>query len=170
MLSKLNIHLCTPTPSVSWGSESSHNFTPKTPFTEKQLRWQASSIKALLCTRSQSPPSPSDRALNQLVKGCQLAMHNSILLAKENNELRAANEKKKQKCTQSKRQIPHEGGLSASEALELVGAPIEALIAPAPPQQGQPLPHLQPRTRAPWGCGICRVPGHRRETCPDRPR
>ena len=29
--------------------------------------------------------------------GCQLAMHSSILLAKENNELHAANENKKQK-------------------------------------------------------------------------
>ena len=35
-------------------------------------------------------------------------MHNGILLAKENNELRAANEKKKQNRTRSKRQVPYE--------------------------------------------------------------
>ena len=49
---KLDIHLCTPTPPPSWGSNSSRNFTPKTPFTDKQLHQQASSIKALLCTGS----------------------------------------------------------------------------------------------------------------------
>jgi hypothetical protein len=166
VISKLDIRLRTPTPPVSLGSESSRNFTPKTPFTEKQLRRQASSVKALLCTGSRSPPSPSNRALNQLVKGCQLAMHNGILLAKENNELRAANEKKKQKRTRSKRQIPQEESLSVSEARELIEAP----IAPGTPQEGRISLPLQPRTRPPRACGICRAPGHRRETCPDRPR
>lgn len=35
VLSNLNIYLRTPTPPVSRGSDSSRNFTPKTPFTEK---------------------------------------------------------------------------------------------------------------------------------------
>ena len=71
---KLNIQLRTPTPPPSRGSESSRNFTPKTPATEKELRRQASSIKALLRTRSRSPPSLSDRALNQLIKGFRLTI------------------------------------------------------------------------------------------------
>ena len=29
VISKLDVHLCTPTPPPSWGSESSWNFTPK---------------------------------------------------------------------------------------------------------------------------------------------
>ena len=61
---KLNIRLRTLTPLASRGSELSRNFTPKTLATEKDLRRQALSIKALLRTRSRSPPSPSDRALN----------------------------------------------------------------------------------------------------------
>ena len=36
------------------------------------------------------PLSPSDRALNQLIKGFRLTMQGAILLAKENKELRAA--------------------------------------------------------------------------------
>jgi hypothetical protein len=103
VLLKLNIRLRTPTPPPSRGSDLSRNFTPKTPFTEKELRRQASSIKALLRTRSRSPPSPSDRALNQLVKGFRLTIQGTILLAKENKELRAANEKQKQKRTRSRR-------------------------------------------------------------------
>ena len=101
VISNLNIRLRTLTPPLSRGSESSRNFTPKTPFTEKELRRQASSIKALLRTRSRSPPSPSDRVLNQLVKGFRLSMQGAILLAKENKELRAANKKQKQKRTRS---------------------------------------------------------------------
>ena len=117
---KLNIRLRTLTPLASRGSDSSRNFTPKTPFTEKELCRQASSIKALLRIRSRSPPSPSDRALNQLVKGFRLTMQGAILLAKENKELCTANEKQKQKRTRSRRQIPAEEGLSVQEASALI--------------------------------------------------
>ncbi|CRL26889.1 Helix-turn-helix, Psq [Penicillium camemberti] len=97
---------------------------------QKDLRRQASSIKALLCTRSRSPPSPSDRALNQLVKGFRLTMQGAILFAKENKDLRAANEKQKQKRTRSRRQIPAEEGLSVQEASALITEPVEAIEAP----------------------------------------
>jgi hypothetical protein len=78
VISKLDIQLRTPTPPPSRGSDLSRNFTPKTPYTEKELRRQASSIKALLRTRSRSPPSPSNRALNQLIKGFQLLYRSLI--------------------------------------------------------------------------------------------
>ncbi|BCR88024.1 uncharacterized protein ACHE_40588S [Aspergillus chevalieri] len=168
VLSKLNIRLRTPTPPVSWGSESSRNFTPKTPQTLKQLHRQASSIKRLLRQRSQSPPSPTHRALNQLVKGCQLAIQSATILAKENTELRAANEKQKQKRTRSKRQIPHEEGLSVLELCELVTQPEEAIEAPPPPQPRRPSPPLQPRTRALPRCRACGNEGHKRNACPVR--
>lgn len=51
-------------------------------------------------------------------------MHNAALLAKENADLRAANEKKRQKRTRSNRQIPHEGGLTVEEASQLIEQPI----------------------------------------------
>jgi hypothetical protein len=168
VLLKLDIRLRTPTPPPSRGSDSSRNFTPKTPFTEKELRRQASSIKALLRTRSRSPPSPSDRALNQLVKGFRLTMQGAILLAKENKELRAANEKQKQKRTRSRRQIPAEEGLSVQEASQLITEPVEVIEAPLPPRRRRPSPPLQPRTRALPTCGLCKNQGHRRDACPDR--
>ena len=168
VISKLNIRLRTPTPPPSRGSESSRNFTPKTPFTEKDLRRQASSIKALLRTRSRSPPSPSDRALNQLIKGFQLQLQSHILQAQEIKELRAANEKHKQKRTRSRRPIPTKEGLSVQEASALNMQQQEATEAP-PPGAGIPRElAIQPRIRPPRACGICRLPGHRRETCPDR--
>ena len=60
-------------------------------------------------------------------------MQSTAFLEKEVGELHAANEKQKQKHTQSKRQIPHEGGLSAPEAHELFVQPEAAIEAPAPP-------------------------------------
>ena len=165
VISKLNIHLRTPTPPPSRGSDSSQNFTPKTPFTEKQLRRQASLIRTTLRTRSQSP-SP---ALNQLVKGFQLSIQGAILLAEEVRGSRAEIEKKKQKRNRSRKHMPLTEGLSVSEASSLIAQSEEATEAHLPPQPtGHSLP-LQPPARPPWGCGICRVPGHRRETCPDRP-
>lgn len=168
VLSKLNICLRTPTPPTSRGSESSRNFTPKTPITEKQLRRQASAIKALLRTRSRSPPSPSNRAINQLVKGCQLALQGAAILAKENSELRAANKKQKQKRNRSTRQIAHEGDLSVQEVRELRSEPIEAQIARIAQAHKQISGPLQPRTRALPKCGACGNQGHKRNSCPNR--
>lgn len=60
-------------------------------------------------------------------------MQSAAILEKEVKDLRALNVKQKQKRTRSRRQIPHEEGLSVSEALELIEAPIETPIASAPP-------------------------------------
>jgi DDE superfamily endonuclease/Tc5 transposase DNA-binding domain/helix-turn-helix, Psq domain len=168
VISKLSIRLRTPTPPSSQGSESSRNFSPKTPSTEKELRRQASSVKALLRMGSKSPPSPSDRALNQLIKGCQLAMHNAAILAKENNEYRAANEKQKRKRSRSRKQITCKEGFSVSEVQQLVEASIEAAISPeqsqrdhSPPPSAAP----NPAKRAKSTCSRCGEIGHRYITC-----
>jgi hypothetical protein len=50
-------------------------------------------IKGYLKRRSNSPPSPTDAALDQLVKGCQIAMNGAVLLIDENEKLRVANER-----------------------------------------------------------------------------
>lgn len=169
MLSKLNIHLRTPPPQPpSRGSESSRNSSPKTPKNEKQVSRQALSIKALLRKMSWSPSSPSDRALNQLIKRRQVAIQGATMLAKETSELCAANEKQKQKRTRSTRQIAHEGDLSVQKVRELRPEPFEAQVARINSYREQVSVGLQPRPRGQRGCGICRLPWHRRETCPDR--
>ena len=168
VLSKLNICLRTPTPPPSRGSDSSRNFTPKTPFNGKDLRRQASSIKALLRTQSRSPTTPSKRALNQLIKGCQLAMHSAVILAKENKELRAENEKKKQKRTRSKRQIPAAEGLSVQEASEMIAGLVEASETPLHPPDGSTQLGLEPRPRAAPRCSGCNKTGHKINRCPDK--
>jgi hypothetical protein len=66
VISKLDICLRTPTPPLSRGSE----WDPKTPSNYVQLQKQASSIKALLKARLQSPLSPLNSAINQVLKAC----------------------------------------------------------------------------------------------------
>ncbi|OQD85229.1 hypothetical protein PENANT_c010G11563 [Penicillium antarcticum] len=115
VISKLNIHLRTPKPPSSRVSE----WEPKSLSNYVQLQKQASSIKAMLKQRSKTPPSLLDSAINQLLKACQMMMQSVALLEKEVSDLRAENEKKKQKKTRSMRQIPSEKGLSALEASTL---------------------------------------------------
>lgn len=65
-------------------------------------------------------------------------MQGAILLAKENQELRAEKEKKKQKRTRSRRQIPAEEGLSVQEASQLITEPVK--VVEAPPPRGEEAP------------------------------
>ncbi|EKV16550.1 hypothetical protein PDIG_20230 [Penicillium digitatum PHI26] len=92
-------------------------------------------------------------------------MQGAILLAKENKDLRAANEKQKQKRTRSRRQIPTEEGLSVQEASQLITEPVEAIEVPPLPPRRSPSPALQPRTRAPPKCSGCGEIGHKINRC-----
>lgn len=171
VLSKLNISLQTPTPPGSRPSSQSSNFSPKTPRTVIQLEKQPTSLKALLKRCSRSPPTPSKTALGQIIKGCHIAMHNAALLAKENADLRAANEKKRQKCTRSTRQIPHKGGLTVEEAMQLIQQPVEPVEHIQPPPAGPVEPPILPPPtvkRAPPRCSGCKNIGHSITWCPSR--
>jgi hypothetical protein len=171
VLSKLNISLRTPTPPGSRPSSRSSQFTPKTPKTVIQLQKQASSLKALLKQRSNSPPTPSKLMLDQIIKGCAVTMHNAALLAQENANLRAANEKKRQKRNRSTRQIAHEGGLSVEEGLQLAqqqNQQVEGEGVVSHTQSISPNQPDQPTTRAPARCSGCREIGHRINSCKNR--
>ena len=102
------------------------------------------------------------------MKGFRLTMQGTILLAKENKELRAANEKQKQKRARSRRQIPAKAGLTVQKASQLIIEPVEADQAPPSPPRRSPSPALQPRTRAIPRCSGCRETGHRFNRCPTR--
>lgn len=90
VLEKLNVkHTPPPIRPETSGSDSSGNFVPHTPARPIDLKRQATSIKTLLRQRSYTPPSPAKTALMQLVKGCEIAMHNGAILAQEVTKLRA---------------------------------------------------------------------------------
>ncbi|KAJ5240603.1 uncharacterized protein N7469_002194 [Penicillium citrinum] len=171
VLSKLNISLRTPTPPNSRPTSRSSQFTPKTPRTVIQLQKQASMLKNLLKQRSNSPPSPSKTMLDQIIKGQCVALHNTALLAQENANLRAANEKVVKKRNRSIRQIPCEEGLTVEEGLQLVTRPDLLVEAPAVESHMQdelPIQQDQLARRAPPRCSGCREVGHRINTCKSR--
>jgi exonuclease V gamma subunit len=86
----------------------------------KQLKKQESTLKKLLRECIYSPPTPTKAALDQLIKGCEMAMNNAILLAKENRDLCAAHEKQLQNRKRSRRQIEAVEGFSIQEGQEFI--------------------------------------------------
>jgi len=87
----------TPTPPTIFHSNQSAFWVPETSHNIKELEFQTWALKCLLRHHSQIPPSPANKALNQLVKGCQIAMHNTVLLAQENKKLQAVNQCQKER-------------------------------------------------------------------------
>jgi hypothetical protein len=167
VLSKLNISLRTPTPPGSRPSTSSSQFTPKTPRTIAQLYKQSSMLKDLIDRRSQTPTP----LLSQLVKGCAVVMHSAALLSQENANLRAFNEKKRQKRQRSTRQMPCEEGLTVEEGQQLaeqLNQPVEGDGVGSHGQGELPNQAIQPRPRAPPRCSGCWQIGHQINRCDNR--
>jgi hypothetical protein len=167
VLSQLNICLTTPTPPPSRSTISA----PKTPYNLKQLNKQASTIKKLLQHRTQSPSSPTKTALDQLVKGFEITLNGAAILAKENQDLRAAHKKTVQKRKRSKAQIASTEGLSIAEGHALVQSrnQVEEAIQTRPVVQEPDAPDtLQRLVRAPPRCSDCHIIGHRRFQCLNR--
>jgi hypothetical protein len=128
-------------------------------------------MRDLIDQRSKSPPSPLKLVVDQILKGHEIALHNTAILVKENADLRAANEKKRQKRTRSTRQIAHEGGLSIEEGLQLAQQPIQPVEADevVSHEQGDlPTQQDQPRRRALPKCSGCGDIGHRVNHCNKR--
>ena len=48
-------------------------------------------LRILFRHHMNSSSNSTDQALNQLVKGCQLAMHSTVVLVNENQEFKVAN-------------------------------------------------------------------------------
>jgi hypothetical protein len=170
VLSTLQIQFKTPTPpGTSHGSDS--NWAPETPQNIIGLHRQSDTIKAMLKRRTKSPPTPTKQALDQLIKGCQLAMHSAVILARENQELRAANEKQIKNRKKSKKQLPHTGSLTIEEGAQLLQAAqvAEEAIGEVVAQEAAQEAIHAPRRALPR-CSECHVVGHRRNQCPQRPR
>ena len=164
VLGQLNIRLKTPTPPGSQSSE----WEPHTPYNSHQLARQASSIKTLLGRRTNSPESPTNAMFNQVIKSCEIVWHHNGILAKENSDLHAANEKQKQKRSRSKRQITREEGLTIQEGRGLVAQSEQPAEAEYISEQQPVQEASEVRRIAPPRCSDCNVVGHKRPKCPNR--
>ena len=142
VLSKLNISLRTPSPPSSRPSTSSSQFTPKTPRTVTQLLKHASILEDPLERRSKTPPSPVKTMVDQIIKGSYLSLHNAALLAQENANLRAANERILKKRKRKTKHIPCEQGLTFEEGLQQaaqLNLPAEAPVVESHTQSELPI-------------------------------
>ncbi|KAG2000777.1 hypothetical protein GB937_010842 [Aspergillus fischeri] len=82
VLSQLEIQLKTPTPPG----------TPKTPYTIRQLKKQASAIKKLLREHAHSPLPLLESRLDKIIKGHELMLNELVLTREEIRRSRAENE------------------------------------------------------------------------------
>ena len=159
VLARLQITVQTPTPPpppiipMQWEAETPHNLT--------ELRQQTMLLQGLL-RGSHSPPSPTIRAVNQVVKGCQLAMHGAALLASENEQLRIANARQKAKRGGKRAFIATGGILTMEEGADLAQGQIVGQNRN--PLEGEALR----KTRAKPRCSLCNSPEHKAPQCPSR--
>jgi hypothetical protein len=171
VLSTLQIKFKTPTPpGTSHSMNLNSNWAPKTLQNIIRLQKQSNTIKAILKQQTHSPPTPTKQALDQLVRGCQLAMHSAVILARENQELRAANEKQVKNSKKSKKQIPHQGSLTIKKGAQLLQATQVANKAMEEAIQQEASDALNTQQHAPPQCSKCHVVGHKRTQCMQRPR
>ena len=72
-------------------------------------------LKRYLKQRTYSPPSPTEQALGQLVKGCEMAMLSAVLLVSENKKLYMENQRQKRKKAKKRTYIARGGVISGAE-------------------------------------------------------
>jgi hypothetical protein len=135
---------------------------PETPYNTAQLELQAKVIKDDIQRHITSLPTLTNRALNQLVKGCQLAMNSAILLTEENRQLRGENEKQKKKRVKKRAYIATGGVLTVQEGLDLA----KRANTEAGPRVAESEATVQ--TRAPRTCSLCGCQAHTARTCPTK--
>ena len=80
---------------------------------------QLEKLKGLLKAHVQSPSS-TKAALDQLIKGCEMAFNGGALLTQENQYLRITIEELQQKRKRSHRQIIRPEGFSVQEARDFI--------------------------------------------------
>jgi hypothetical protein len=137
-------------PSPPWAAETPHNLA--------ELEKQAKLVQDLLQRSSQSP---TNQAITQIIKGCQMAMHSTVILGKEIKELRTVNERQKQKKQYRRRYIAKEGVLQAQQGQFLIQAR-ENRDQGVSQNEGAIV-----RKRAPPTCSSCGISGHIIRKCPN---
>jgi hypothetical protein len=154
VISALTITKTPSPPSTSHGQNSSP-WTSETPRNLVQLEKQLQLVQDTLQRLSKSPTEP----LSKVVKGCQLAMSGAALLAQENRELRAANERLQRKRQVKRHFIQHGGVLQVEQAQDIV------TMLDIPIQDEAVRQDPQGRQRAPPTCSNCHIQGHRMTSC-----
>ncbi|EED17234.1 conserved hypothetical protein [Talaromyces stipitatus ATCC 10500] len=146
VLSQLQIAVREATPaSIRPSTSSSSTWSPKTPYNARTLEKQAKSVKRSLNMGDLDSNSPSCPAFNQLIKGSLVVMHQAAILARENHNLREANDILQKRRTRRTKALQADGILTVAEGRELAQELPEEAQPPPPPNGSAP---LQPAQRA----------------------
>jgi hypothetical protein len=157
VLSKLSTQLKTPTPPSSSHAQVPQSWHFKTPHDTTQLELQARAIQ-----NNAALPTPENQALKQLVKGCQLAMQNAVLLAEENRQLRSENTRQKRKRAKKRAFIATGDILTVQEGRDL------SQNTTIMPESGAAHQEESRQPRAQRKCSMCKSVEHTARTCPLR--
>ncbi len=158
VLSLLHAQYHTPSPqrplaqSQTWIAETPHNVT--------QLHQQTELLKQYLRRRTASPPSPTEQVLNQLAKGCEIAMHRVALLADQAEKLLDENHRQKRKRAQKRSYIARGGVITGAEAVSLMEDDENRLAEAIEARSNRG------RQRAPPRCSLCGSLEHKAPACP----
>ena len=174
VLARLRVRVRTPSPLPTLDPPSS-TLPLKTPSNVIELD--------RLQRRRTNGASPTDRNLQKIVKGCQIAMHNAVLLHEENSRLRAENARQKRKRQQRRAFIQTGGSITIGEGASRTTAVRQKAPkvpkAPKTPKAQEARVEVQgvggttaeaivltAQERAPRKCSMCNSTEHTARTCP----
>jgi hypothetical protein len=163
VLERLHTQMHTPSPQLQPQSDASP-YTAATPHNITELQRHTTLIKQYIQRRTHSPPSPTDQALNQLVKGCKIAMQSAVLLVGENERLIAENRRQKKKRERRRKYIAKGGIFTGAEAQALITEQASSHTEATGEATGEA------RQRAPARCSLCNSLEHRAPKCPENQR
>lgn len=155
VLSNLDIRIRTPTPS----SPDLPQRDPKTPRTYAEVAAQSQHVKERIQRHQNSSPTSILGSLTSLEKGVTLIAHGASMMQLEIERLRSANRVLSKRKAQKRKVLKGATTISVASGLE-IGSQL-AISRNATANSGS-----EPRRRR---CGRCRQPGHRIETCKERP-
>lgn len=163
VLEKLDVQLLSvPTTPTSRGGE----WQPHIPVKPSDVQQQLASINRSFEKGSYSPPSSVERALIQIGKGAERAMHDVAMVTEQVKRLQDELNTKRQRHENRGRRLPYEGGMTAEQALERLQARRAARngnrgVGAAGNAEDEMVTQ-RPRQR----CTNCREVGHKRNRCP----
>lgn len=159
VLDNLHFRLDTPTPPPPGSSHSDgSSWTAETPKTTKELIKQSNLIKRMWRERTRSPPSPLQSAIDQVVKSCNIAMSEALLLKQELSNTQTTNNRYKRKRDTGRIYLQNGGILTGEEGQQRGQEEAQLYISTREEDD-------RPRKRAPPTCSICHKTGHIRSSC-----
>jgi hypothetical protein len=153
VVSKLDVHLRTPTPPRTEDTL----WEPKTPSNTRELKAQSTLINESIERSTNSLPTSLQNAIKQYQKGAELLAHELVLMKDENTALRKANDAATKRRSRKRNYIQKGGILTIEDAQEIIASEV-----PVDQEDGE---RPAKRVRTERHCGRCGKIGHDARTC-----